>query len=416
MTDFEMTTRLADAALHPLWTPQGRQDPYPWYAHMLEHEPVAELTEVDAWGIFRYEDVNAVLRNDVDFSIERRFDRMPPEQRDVYFATGTLVGIDPPRHTRLRNLTAQGFKPSVIEAMRPYAERISNELLDAAIPNGRFDFLEAYATPLPQAMITEMMAIPVEDRPRYFHLTEDIENSMSKYIGAPVNEQQLALQEKAYNELCALFDPIFEDRRRNPRNDMITALVEAEVEGSKLNQWELQKMAIFAYFAAFTTTQGLLSNTVLYLSQFPDQLEKLREQPKLIGNAIEEILRWRAPAPVITRMTVNEVEVRGQKIPAGSMILLFLNAANHDPRMFEDPNRFDIERRNANRHVAFAVGAHFCLGSGLARLEAQVFLKHWLERVREWRVDVEGPLDWDPENINVLALRSLPVVVDAGSN
>lgn len=415
MTDFETTSRPADAALHPLWTPEGRQDPYPWYARMLEDEPVAELPEVEAWGIFRYEDVIAVLRNDTDFSIERRFDRMPPEQRDVYFATGTLVGIDPPRHTRLRSLTAQGFKPSVIEAMRPYAEMISKKLLDAAIPMGRFDFLDAYATPLPQAMITEMMAIPVEDRPRYFHLTEDIEKSMSKYIGAPVTDQQLSLQVKAYNELCALFDPIFEDRRLHPRNDMITSLVEAEVEGSKLNQWELQKMAIFAYFAAFTTTQGLLSNTVLYLSQYPDQLKKLREQPRLIGNAIEEILRWRAPAPVITRMTVNEVEVGGRKIPAGSMILLFLNAANHDPRMFTDPGTFDIERRNASRHVAFAVGAHFCLGSGLARLEAQVFLKHWLERVRSWRIDVEGPLAWDPENINVLALMSLPIVVEAAA-
>ena len=401
------------AALHPLWTPEGRQNPYPWYAHMLEHHPVAELPEIDAWGIFRHEDISQVLRNDTDFSIERRFDKMPEEQRDVYFATGTLVGIDPPRHTRLRNLTSQGFKPSVIEAMRPYAEQTSEALLNAAIPKGRFDFLDAYATPLPQSMITEMMAIPVQDRPRYYHLTEDIENSMSKYIGAPVTDQQLTLQRKAYEELCDLFDPIFEDRRQNPRKDMITALVEAEVEGSRLNQWELQKMAIFAYFAAFTTTQGLLSNTVLYLSQYPDQLEKLKANPKLINNAIEEILRWRAPAPAITRMTVRDVEVAGKTIPAGSMVLLFLNAANHDPRVFENPGKFDIERRNANRHVAFAVGAHFCLGSGLARLEAQVFLKHWLEMVKSWKIDVDGPLDWDPENINVLALRSLPLTVEA---
>jgi cytochrome P450 len=193
---------------------------------------------------------------------------------------------------------------------------------------------------------------------------------------------------------------------------MMTGLVEADVEGDKLTQWELQKMAIFAYFAAFTTTQGLLSNSLLLLDQFPDQREKLRENPVLIRKAIDEILRYRAPAPVITRMTTADVEMRGKTIPKGSMVLLFLNAANHDPSVFPDPHKFDVERPNASRHLAFAIGAHFCLGASLARMEGEIFLQHWLKRVRSFEILQKGLLDWDPENINVLTLRNLPIAVE----
>ncbi|WP_420606457.1 cytochrome P450 [Novosphingopyxis sp.] len=380
---------------------------------MLANHPVAELPDIQAWGVFRYEDINHILRNDGDpFSIERRFDRMPEEQREVYFATGTLVGIDPPRHTRLRSLAGQAFRPNVIEGLRPYAERTSAALFDKVLPRGEFNFLTDYATPLPQAMITEMMGVPDDDRELYYGLTRDIENSMSHYIGMPVSDEQLALGKKAYNQLCALFDPIFEDRRKNPRKDMMTGLIKAEADGEKLTQWELQKMAIFAYFAAFQTTQGLLSNSLVILDKNRDQLEKLRENPDLIPKAIDEILRYRAPAPVITRMTTADVELRGKTIPKGSMALLFLNAANHDPSVFPDPHEFDVERPNAARHLAFAIGAHFCLGAALARLEGQVFLQHWLKRVKDFEIMDKGPLDWEPENINVLTLRNLQVRVE----
>lgn len=403
----------SDTALHPLWTPEGRQDPYPWYDHMLRENPVAEIDQLDAWGIFRYEDIVKILREDGDpFSIERRFDRMPDEQRQVYFATGTLVGIDPPRHTRLRTLTGQAFRPNVIEGLRPYAAKTSARLLDNVLAKREFNFLAEYATPLPQAMITEMMGVPDEDRELYYGLTRDIENSMSHYIGMPVSEKQLALGRKAYDQLCQLFDPIFEDRRHTPRRDMMTALVEAEYEGEKLTQWELQKMAIFAYFAAFQTTQGLLSNSLIILNEHRDQLEKLREKPDLIPRAIDEILRYRAPAPVITRMTIADVELRGKTIPKGSMTLLFLNAANHDPEIFPDPHKFDVERDNSARHLAFAIGAHFCLGAALARLEGQVFLQQWLKRVKDFEILDKPPLDWEPENINVLTLRNLKVRVE----
>ncbi len=418
MGDTEIFSRSHDAhpsdvAQHPLWTPEGRQDPYPWYDHMLANHPVAELPDIQAWGVFRYEDINHILRNDGDpFSIERRFDRMPEEQREVYFATGTLVGIDPPRHTRLRSLAGQAFRPNVIEGLRPYAERTSAALFDKVLPRGEFNFLTDYATPLPQAMITEMMGVPDDDRELYYGLTRDIENSMSHYIGMPVSDEQLALGKKAYNQLCALFDPIFEDRRKNPRKDMMTGLIKAEADGEKLTQWELQKMAIFAYFAAFQTTQGLLSNSLVILDKNRDQLEKLRENPDLIPKAIDEILRYRAPAPVITRMTTADVELRGKTIPKGSMALLFLNAANHDPSVFPDPHEFDVERPNAARHLAFAIGAHFCLGAALARLEGQVFLQHWLKRVKDFEIMDKGPLDWEPENINVLTLRNLQVRVE----
>ena len=191
----------------------------------------------------------------------------------------------------------------------------------------------------------------------------------------------------------------------------MTGLLNAEFECQKLTQWELQKMAIFAYFAAFHTTQGLLSNSLVILNEHRDQLEKLRRRPELIPNAIEEVLRYRAPAPVVTRLSVNPVTMYGKTIPAGSMILYFLNAGNHDGRMFPDPHAFDVERTNAGKHLAFAIGAHFCLGAALARLEAEVFLNHWLKRVADYSIDVKGPLDWDPENINVLTLRSLPITV-----
>lgn len=410
MTD--VLTQEHGQSLHPLWSPQGRQDPFPWYDHMLDNHPVAELPEMNAWGVFRYEDCVKVLRNDVDFSIAERLSRIPPEQQDFYFATGTLVGMDPPRHTRLRALSSVAFRQKVIDALKPYAEKVSTELLDKAFAKGDFDFVDDYATPLPQAMITEMMGVPGENRERYYRLTEDIENSLGRYVGSPISDEQVTMARHAHEELCKVFDAIFEDRRANPRDDLVTGLVQAEVDGEKLTQWELQKMAIFTYFAAFTTTQGLLTNTVVLLHKHRDQLEKLRGRPDLIPNAIEEVLRWRTPAPAITRMTVRDVRVGDTTIPKGAMVLLFLNAANHDARMFADPHTFDVERKNANRHLAFAFGAHFCLGSPLARMEAQVLLKQWLERVKDYRLTGTGPMAWDPENINVLVLRHLPIHVE----
>jgi cytochrome P450 len=410
----------------PPWTRLGQQDLTEWYTAVLAGPRVRYLEELNVWAVFRYDDVEAVLRNDLDWSTGRRLENMPEELRPYTLVSDTVVGSDPPDHTRLRRLVTPAFRPGLIKDLRERAQSISRELLDAALPKGSFDFVGEYARLLPSKMIAEMLGLPEERQPAFFDLMSSIEKATEEqaqsssddeggasFVGsAPADKSVEDLVQRGLEQerrWRSLIDPEFESRRDNPKNDMLTSLIQAEEEGGRLSKRELEKMALLLNFAGSTTTQTLLSNTVVELARRPDQWRKLRERPELIRSTIEEMLRFRAPLHAISRIANSDMELHGVKIPKDGMLLTFLQAANRDPAVFQNPHEVDIERANPHKHLSFATGIHFCLGSHLARMETEVMLADWIGAVDSWEVGSE--LDFPGRSISVISLSTLPISV-----
>ena len=381
---------------------------------MIEHEPVARLGEVSAWGIFRHDDIAAAFRDEKSWSVARRLDHIPPEE-ERYSPKHTLVGTDPPEHTRLRRLVNPGFHPRTIDRLRPLAEEVARELLEQAMPKGTFDLVGDYAYPLPLRMIADIVGVPREDLPRFRELSEAAGGGGGRYAGdLEESEEHRRRRHAAHDAYRTYFEGLFAQRREKPEDDLLTALVQAEDEGDRLSNEELMKMAILMFGAGHTTTQTLISNMIIELARHPAEVEKLRERPELIPSAVEEVLRFHSPAISIPRRATTDVTIRGKTVPEGDMALLWIQSGNLDPEAFPDPERFDVERfapgKKTSRNLAFAVGAHLCIGAPLARMEGEVALKYWLDATKDFELAEEGPLAWN-ERLVVVGVERLPVKV-----
>jgi cytochrome P450 len=337
------------------------------------------------------------------------------------------VGSDPPDHTRLRRLVTPAFRPTLIKELRERAEEVSSELLDVLLGKGSFDFVGEYGQRLPSTMIAVMLGLPDHLQPAFFDLMRSMERSAEHNAQSGADEKEAAsfvgsapsgtpieeLIERGRErdrDWQALINPVFESRREEPQEDMLTSLLQAEEQGGRLSERELEKMALLLNFAGSTTTQTLLSNTVIELARRPEVWEQLRSHPELIRSTIEEMLRFRAPLHAISRIANNDIDLHGVTIPENGMILTFLQAANRDPAVFERPHELDIARPNAHKHLSFATGIHFCLGSHLARMEAEVFLNDWIKRVDHWTMD-EDVLDFPGRSVSVTSVSTLPITV-----
>ena len=394
----------------PPWTPEGRQNPHPWFTHMLEHEPVAYHDDLGVWGIFKERDVTAVFRDEEHWSVAERIAGFAEEDRPYLNVADTVVGMDPPEHTRVRRVMNPAFFPRKLDNLRPRIDEIADDLLAQAIPKGTFDFVNDYAYPLPLTVIAEILGVPVEDRPLFQRLAEGMEGTQGAFVGdkSKRSPEEIAAARKAVDEYRAYFEPIFEDRRQHPRDDMISTIVQAQTE-DKISRAELSKMAMLILGAGSSTTKTLITNCLIELMRHPEATAKLRENPDLIPSAIEEVLRFHSPAMSISRKATRDVEVRGKTIPKGAMTLLWLQGANLDPEVFPDALTFDIER-SPNRHVGFAVGHHVCIGAPLARMEAEIALRHWLRATKDFKRADEGPYDIK-DGLVVVVTEHLPVTV-----
>ena len=276
------------------WTPEGRQDPHPWYHYMLEHEPVAWHEELHAWGIFKHQDVTDAFRDEASWSAARRLDGIPPEE-ERYSSKHTLTGTDGPEHTRLSRLVTPGFHPKVIERLRPLADEVATGLLEKAVPKGTFDLMSEFADPLPQRMIAEVLGVPREDLSRFTDLSEGAQGA-GRYSGdTEESEEHRRRRHAAHDAYREYFAGLFEERRKAPRDDLLTALVQAEDGGDRLSAEEMMKMATLMFVAGQTTTRTLLSNMIIELARHPAEVRKLRERPELIPSAVEEVLRFPFP-------------------------------------------------------------------------------------------------------------------------
>jgi cytochrome P450 len=350
--------------------------PLAQYREMRANQRVSYDARFKSWNVHRYADAVRVLNDQATFSSEAR--------GGGAMALPSIVGMDGTRHRKLRGLVTQAFTPRMVEQMAPRLTALATELLDAALARGRFDAIQDFAYPLPIRIIAEMLGIPMEDLATFRRWSETL-------IAGPRTD---ALRGRSFAEeraetLRELNDYLarqIELRRRVPGPDLITRLIAAEVDGEKLSETELLEFCRLLLIAGYETTACLIGNGILTLHELPDVAAELRADPSLMPGAVEEVARCFPSVAGTMRAVMDDVEVSGQKIKKGESLIVWTKAANYDETVFADPERFDL-RRSPNKHLGFGVGAHFCLGAPLARLELRIALNLLLERLPQLRRD-----------------------------
>ncbi|WP_433932683.1 cytochrome P450 [Sorangium cellulosum] len=387
-----------------LFPEETRRDPYPMYEQMRSSSPVLHVAPLDLWMILDYEGVKRALTDHEAFSSV------------VTPVTGKtpdwLLLADPPRHTKLRAIIMRAFTARSVAGLEPRIRELSRELLDQQIERGAMDLAADYAAPLPMMVIAEMLGLPLEDRARFMRWSEAIVNLGYAISGGDEAERMMSEHAAAKAEMERYLAEVLGARRRAPKDDLLTRLVEAEVDGERLTEDEILGFFQVLLAAGTETTTNLIDNAILCFAERPADLARLRESPDLLPSAIEEVLRYRSPVQMIFREARRDVEVHGQVIPAGKLVVPVIGSANRDPQQFRDPGRFDIGR-DPNPHVAFGQGIHFCLGAPLARLEARIALSDLLSRLRGLELASKEP--WEPRKaLNVLGPARLPICFEPG--
>jgi cytochrome P450 len=300
-----------------------------------------------------------------------------------------MLDRDPPDHTRLRALVSKAFTQKALERLRPHIQQIVDGLLRRVEGKGTMDLIEEFAYPLPVQVICEMLGVPVADHERFKGWGLDIARGLDA-IMLPPDSEVAKHSIAARHALSDYFRGLVAERRAAPREDMLSALIAAEEAGDTLNEDELLATCLLLLVAGHETTVNLIGNGTLALLRHPDQLQKLRDNPALIGSAVEELLRYDGPVQRTARIPSEDITIGGRTIPKGEMVMPFLGAADRDPAQFPDPDRLDITRAD-NHHIAFGMGIHFCLGAPLARMEGQIAINTMLKRLSKLHLATDRP-------------------------
>ncbi|MFG3056755.1 cytochrome P450 [Kitasatospora sp. NPDC048239] len=349
-----------------------------WFRRMRAQEPVSHDEQAGVWHVFRYAEAEQILADSTVFSSD--FSDITPSQEDVdLFSRGNLIRKDPPDHRKLRTLVSKAFTPRVVARLQPRITAITGELLDAVKGSDRIEVVSDLAYPLPVIVITELLGIPAEDRATFRRWAEDLVSPKGQTGGLIPNEARVQSMAAVMREMNPYCLEHIRSRRARPKDDLISALAAAEVDGQRLADEEMVGFVSLLLLAGHITTTVLLGNSVLCLSEHPEAVAALRADRGLLPTAIEEVLRYRAPLAPMTRRTTREVEIGGRTIAAGEIIVTWLSSANRDEQVFPDPDRFDF-RRKPNPHLSFGHGIHFCIGAPLARLETRIALELMLDR------------------------------------
>ncbi|GAC1348604.1 MAG: monooxygenase YjiB [Ktedonobacteraceae bacterium] len=334
-------------------------NPYPLFGEMRRSKPVHFNEMSNMWEVFRYNDVQRVLSEYATFSSSFIGGGGPFGE--------SLVSTDPPKHRQLRNIVTQAFTPRTVAQLAPRITAIVHDLLNQVMAQGEMDVVNDLAGPLPTIVTAELLGIPKADRERFRRWPNAIVSTSADGIDPQT-------------EMGAYFRQMIELRRQEPRDDLISALIAAQIDGEYLNTMELLGFCFLLLVAGNETTTNLIGNTLICLDEHPEAKEQLAAEPSLVPAAIEEVLRYLAPVQCMFRVTTTDTVVSGQEIPAHKGLMTWIAAANRDEAQFSEPERFDI-RRTPNRHIAFGHGIHFCLGAPLARLEGKIALEVMLERL-----------------------------------
>jgi len=411
-----MTTLNPDSTLSlaNLARPEVRADPYPLYARLRSEDPVHWDEPMDFWVVTRYADVVRGLHESrfskaqgMAIALGRYPEDEQPIAAPIYrFLSKQLLYVDPPYHAHLKSLMNKAFTPRVVEGMRPKIMDLVDELLDAAPASGTWDVISQFAYPLPVRVILSMLGLPAGERERFKEWADDF----GATIGV-VRRTPRAQMEKSSSSLAAFaryIDQFQASHCSMGFDDLLTALFNAEEQGSRLSREELVANAMLLLFAGHETTTNLIGNGLLALLRHPDQLQLLRDEPARLPDAIEEMMRYDSPVLVVWRLAAEDIELGGKVIRKGQMVNFMLGAANRDPAQFPEPDHFDITRTSV-KQMGFGLGTHFCLGSPLARLEAPLAFEALLRRLPQVRLaDGAEPLAYKEQPV-FHALTALPV-------
>jgi len=392
-------------------SPAFKANPYPFYARLRAEAPVHRVTLPDgqsAWLVTRYDDVVAVLK-DERFAKDRtnalskeQLARQPWMPAFFRPLTRNMLDLDAPDHTRLRGLVQKAFTPRLVEQVRDRIQTLADHLLDKAAHRGRMDLIRDYAQPVPTTVIAEMLGVPVTDRHRFQRWSNTLVTLGGSRWG-------IVLSIPAVWMFLRYIRKLTQARRAQPRDDLVSALVQAEEAGRQLSEDELVAMTVLLLIAGHETTVNLIGNGTLALLEHPEQLTRLRNDPALIRSAVEELLRFGSPVETATeRYAREEVRIAGVTIPRGELVFAVIASANRDERQFTDPDKLDLTRE-PNKHLSFGLGAHYCLGAALARLEGQLAVGTLLRRAPGLRLAVEpAALRWR-SGLVLRGLKALPV-------
>jgi len=373
-------------------------DPYPVYRELRDAHPVYRNESRGFWAISRFADVWDIVHDPARFSSAQG---VTLDTADADPSRPTILTLDPPRHDQLRAIVSRAFTPRRIAELEPSIRTLAVELAEAGCDAGRFDLVRDLAAPLPTIVIADLLGVDRADREQFRHWSDQM---IQRDPGSPAS--QAAAREGA-RSLYRYFADVVADRRTRHRDDLVTALLDAEVDGVHLTDNEILAFCLLLLVAGNETTTNLISNTAVLLAEQPDQRRLLVEKPELLPGAIEELLRFESPVQALARTATVDVELHGERIAAGDKVLLLFGSANRDEREFVAADRFDVTRA-PGRHLAFGHGAHFCLGASLARLEARVAYEELLRLMPAYE------LAGDPERLPSGVVRGLlSVPVDA---
>lgn len=388
------------------FAPEVKQNPYPYYAHLRNHSPVYWVESLQSWAVSRYEDVAYVAKNTQIFSSAPIVPAILGELNPVP-EVKWLISTDPPAHMPLRKLVSKAFTPRMVAALEPRIKEIAAQLLDRVEEGADFDLVRDFSTPLPVMVIAEMLGVEPE-RYRDFKRWSD---DLLRASGGAIPPAELERLRASVNDLKHYFEQAIEQRRRNPKEDLITALVRAEEENQALSAREVLAMCVLLLIAGNETTTNLLGNTLITLLSHPAEFAKVRADLSLVPQMIEEVLRYESPVQAILRLATSDAEIAGSTIPAGGSVMILYGSANRDQRQFPNPDAFDVTR-NPQDHLSFGYGIHYCLGAPLARLEARVAMDAFLRRFPRIRMREQRP-EW-VESFVVRGPKMLPLELGRG--
>ncbi|MFD9858977.1 cytochrome P450 [Streptomyces alboflavus] len=381
-----------------------------WLRGTRPEQPVALDERTGIWNVYGYPEIVEVFSDPVTYSSDT-FRRLAPDVPD-YDKSGLLTQMDPPVHRKLRQLVSRAFTPRLVAGLAPRIGALTHELLDRADDRGALELVDDLAHPLPVTVIAELLGVPASDRPLFRQWSEESfpreQRPTAGEGGGVFGADEVAAALDLGRRMNEYFAEHADDRRRHPREDLLTLLVQAEVDGERLSSVAVGNLAQLLLIAGHVTTTMLLGNTVLCLDAYPEYGEAVRRDPTGLPAVIEESLRLLTPFQLFYRATTRESELGGQRVPAGQALALWVGAANRDERVFFGPDDFR-PGRDPNPHLAFGRGIHFCLGAPLARLEGRIALGILLERYPDLRTDPDNPpvLMADPE---LTGARKLPLL------
>jgi pimeloyl-[acyl-carrier protein] synthase len=395
-------------SLYRLLDPEVLANPYPLYQQLRSEDPVHWDPFLHAWVVTRYADVVHVLHH---FSANRT---PSPELLNTMglaalnpiaqVMTRQMLFIDPPDHSRLRALASAAFTPRRVERLRSHIQEIMDGLLDAVVPKGQMDVIADFASPAPAIITAEMLGVPTEDHQQLKEWSADFAEMLGNFQHNPDRFPRVL---RSVESMCSYFRSAMKEQRLHPREGLVSAMMEAEVEGAELTEEEIIANLIVTMVGGQETTTNLIGNGVLTLLRNPAEMERLRLDSSLIQSAVEELLRYESPSQHTARLAPADVELGGKQIRQRQAVIAVMGAGNRDPERFADPDQLDLGRAD-NRHLAFGWAAHFCFGATLARMEGQIAFETLLRRLPNLELDPAASLMWRP-NLGLRGLTAMPV-------